>query len=228
MTKQYYQDTSAIAAMLASLPPNLIGPQLEQLSALQAHLAGLYSMAADTDTKVAATAAAYDDVFRDPKSSIDDDLLRRKLNAVRAARRGKHRSRLELLMSLLEDGSTDSEANDRKLFKALRNALERPRGGQHHPKKVLLGNAAAAAGTAIHDLCDHLKKDINGAQTAPPVFASAIDVLLPVAKARGLAPEHVTTLEKLRESIKTALGRGDGSTVWPSTYISSSSSSSGG
>jgi hypothetical protein len=225
MTEQYNKDMTALAAMIAVLPNNLIDPQLKQYTKLKLCLADVYAKAAIADTHITATAAAYDAVFADDKASIDADAVRRSLKAIRIAGKGRHKSRLELVASLIERGKPGAAGlNDNQWLGILRASLEGDKAAPHHANKTLLRAAASTAADKVTDLCDYLKKDVDGLLAAPPVFGSAVDLLLPIAKVCGLAPEHVATLEAMREAISSALGGGEGSTVWPSTYVSSSSS----
>ena len=227
MTDQYYKDMSALTAMIAVLPA-FTGTTATLLTDLNNRLLGIYTKAPEIDVKKQETMLAYDDAYPDDAAGLSDG-MRKKLSAIDAAGRGGRKSRMQLVASLLEDGTIPQDENNaKKWVKALRSAFDGDNAA-NQSKRIVLASTATDAGQVIHVFCDLCKQDQSGSSgpTKTSLLASALDLFLPIAKARGLAPEHVTTLDAMRDAIRTGTGHGEGSTVWPSSYVSSSSSSSG-
>ena len=226
MTNAYHKDLTAIDAIITALPFGMPAPAAAMLALLKGLLTAVRTNAQDLVTKVADTKAKYDLAFPDDLAAMKQDTHRR-LNGLKAARKGEHKSRLELVMSFAEDGGNGSDPNNHKFIKALRTALDREEAAPHHTAKANLAVSALATGDSVHTFCDGLRAP-DPSVAGRWLLASAIDLLLPLAKANGLWPEHEQTLMTLRENIRKAGGGGEGSSLWPSNYVSSSSSSSSG
>lgn len=229
MTDSYYRDILTLDLMIAAVGAPPSGSNEEaMLTQLKTLMANVKANGLLVQQNVGKAQEAFDELsthYQDHGEFSDE--MQKKLNGLRAAGRAHDKSLVDKVILLNEDGDLNGNAagnGHRKFIKAMRQSLGTGKSGRD-AKVSAVASTALAAGTSAETFCNQLRTpDPNVANKW--LLASAIDALLPVAKANGLSAESIGILTALREEIMAVGGGAPGSSYWPSGYIYSSSSSS--